>query len=375
MPPGYPTRSRTFACPCSIKSKYREKQKEVPMFQKKRTRLLVLAALALILSTLACGEEVSPTLVGQVTTEPSGDEQPVATKEPDATEAPAEEPTQPAPTNYQVGDIISMGDVVMVVLGWENPAGDDFSKPDEGNVFVAVELILVNQSDSSISVSSMLQMELKDDTHQRYDVDFTASMAIEESSPDGEISPGERVRGKVGFQVPEDAAGLVFVFDADVWGTGKVFVELGPEPVSVEPPAELPGEKAQTMYAIGDVIEIGDLTLSVNEVTYPSGDSFNKPDEGYKFVVVDVTIKNKSSEAVSVSSMLQMSLKDDAGQGYDVDLMASAASGGSTPDGEIAPGETIRGQVGFEVPDDTTGLVFVFDADVWGFGKVFVALS
>ena len=62
------------------------------MFQKKRSRLLVLAALALILATSACGEEVSPTLVGQVTTEPSREEQATATTEP-----PVEEPTG-APT-------------------------------------------------------------------------------------------------------------------------------------------------------------------------------------------------------------------------------------------------------------------------------------
>ncbi len=344
------------------------------MYQKKRSRLVVLAVLVLILVTLACGEEDSPTLVGQVTTEPLGEGQVTATAEPGQPESPAEEPTQAAPTTYQVGDIISMGDVIMVVLGWDNPPGDDFSKPDEGNVFVSVDLILVNQSDSSISVSSMLQMGLKDDTHQLYDVDFTASMAIDESSPDGEIAPGERIRGKVGFQVPEDATGLIFVFDADVWGTGKVFVELGPEPISVDPPADLPGEQVQTMFAVGDIIEIGDLTITVNEVTNPPGDSFNKPDEGKVFVVVDVTIQNRGSEAASISSLLQMSLKDDTGQVYDLDLMASAASGGTAPDGEIAPGETIRGQVGFQVPEDATGLVFVFDADVWGFGKVFVTL-
>ncbi len=356
------------------------------MFQKKQAQLLLLAVLMLFLVMLACGEEVSPTLVGQVTSEPSSEEEAITSEEPSGEgdvmvatepstiESPAEEPMEAAPTNYQVGDIISMGDIVMVVLGWDNPPGGDFTKPDEGNVFVGVELILVNQSDSSTSISSLLQMELKDDTYQRYDVDFTASMAIDGSSPDGEISPGERVRGKVGFQVPEDATGLVFVFDADIWGTGKVFVELGPEPVSVEPPGDLPGEQTQAMFAVGDVIEIGELTLTINEVTNPPGDSFNKPDEGNLFVVVDITIQNQDSEAASVSSMLQMSLKDDTGQVYDLDLMASVAAGGKTPDGEIAPGETIRGQVGFQVPVEATGLVFVFDADVWGSGKVFVAL-
>lgn len=41
------------------------------MFQRKQTQLLALAALVLLAATLACGGSVSPTLVGQVTTEPS----------------------------------------------------------------------------------------------------------------------------------------------------------------------------------------------------------------------------------------------------------------------------------------------------------------
>lgn len=182
------------------------------------------------------------------------------------------------------------------------------------------------------------------------------------------------MRGKVGFQVPQDATGLVFVFDAEVFGTGKVFVELGSEPIAVEPPAELAGEQEQATFAVGDIVEIGDLTLVVNEVTSPAGDDFNKPDAGNKFVVVDVTLQNKGSETRAISSMLQMHLKDATGQRYDLDLMASVASGGTTPDGEIAAGEKIRGQVGFQIPEDAQGLVFVFDADVFGYGKVLVAL-
>ena len=107
---------------------------------------------------------------------------------------------------------------------------------------------------------------------------------------------------------------------------------------------------------------------------YPAGDQFNQPNAGFKFLVVDITIENLSATAISVSTLLQMSVKDSSSQKYDVDLMASVASGGTTPDGELAPGEKLRGQVGFQVPANATGLVFVFDADVWGSGKVFIAL-
>lgn len=332
----------------------------------KRNFVSFLALAVLLLASLACGSSTSPTLV--------------ATSAPpvDSGSQPQEQPTQAlAPVtqqNYKVGDVVSIGDHVLVVLGWENVQPSDFSKPDAGKKFVAVELLLVNNSQSAMSVSTLLQMSMKDDTGQKYDVDFMASTAIGGASVDGELAPGEKVRGKVGFQVAENATGLQFVFDASVWGTGKVFVDLGAEPVTVEPPASIAGETSQQTYNVGDVIAMGTTNITVNEVLYPAGDQFNKPNAGFKFLVVDITIENKSTTAISVSTLLQMSVKDSGGQKFDVDLMASVASGGSSPDGEIAPGEKLRGQVGFQVPENATGLVFVFDADVWGSGKVFVAL-
>jgi hypothetical protein len=322
----------------------------------------------LLLVSLACGSSTSPSLVAtSAPQENSGSQE----------EQPApEQPTQAPVTqqNYKVGDVVSIGDNVLLILGWENVPPDDFSTPDEGKKFVAVELLIVNNSQSAMSVSTMLQMSMKDDTGQKYDTDFMASMAIDGSSLDGELSAGEKIRGKVGFQIAENAQGLQFVFDDSVFGTGKVFVDLGAEPVKVEPPVELLGETTQQTYNVGDVVAMGTTMLTVNEVQYPAGDDFNKPNDGFKFLVVDLTLENQSTEAISVSTLLQMSVKDASSQQYDVDLMASMASGGSSPDGELAPGEKLRGQVGFQVPVDATGLVFVFDADFWGTGKVFVAL-
>ena len=144
-------------------------------------------------------------------------------------------------------------------------------------------------------------------------------------------------------------------------------------PIEPPPPAQTTPIALQT-YNIGDVIQIGSLILTVNGVTNPPGDQFNQPSTGKKFVVVDLTIENKGTTSISVSSLLQMSLKDSTGQKYDVDLMASVASGGSTPDGEIVVGDKLRGQVGFQVPTDATGLMFVFDADIFAAGKIFVNL-
>jgi len=327
------------------------------------------ALAVLMFVSLACGSNVSPTLVATSAppVESSSQEQEQVTQ-------PTQMPTSVAIQTYKIGDVVAIGDHVLVVLGWENVPPDDFSKPDAGKKFVAVEMLIVNNSQSALSVSTFLQMSMKDDTGQKYDTDFMASTAINSGSVDGELAPGEKVRGKVGFQIPENAQGLQFVFDASVWGTGKVFVDLGAEPITVDPPTNIAGETTQQTFNIGDVIAMGTTNLTVNEVQYPAGDQYNKPNDGFKFLVVDLTIENQGATAITVSTFLQMSLKDASGQNYDVDFGASMASGGSSPDGEISPGEKLRGQVGFQVPENVTDLVFVFDADVWGTGKVFVTL-
>ena len=130
-------------------------------------------------------------------------------------------------------------------------------------------------------------MTLKDETAQSYDVDLMAEVALDSSGVDGELSPGEKVRGKVGFQVPVDFQDLEFVFDESFWGTGKVFVNLGSEPVSVEPPAEMAGENEQQIFQIGDTVTIGDSLLIVLGWEELSGDDFTQPDEGNKFIGVD----------------------------------------------------------------------------------------
>ncbi len=332
--------------------------------RKKWVPLFVLAMF--ILLTLACGSTETPTLV--------------ATSEPQEQSVSQEQSTQAATStpvlqqSYNVGDMVTINDYVLIVLGWENVPASDFANPDEGKKFIAVELLIVNNGQSPKSLSTLLQMSMKDDTGQKYDVDFTALMAIDGGSIDGELTTGEKVRGKVGFQVPDNAQGFQFVFDASIFGSGKVFVDLGAEPISVEPPASVTGEGSQLTFNIGELIEMGTTLLTVNEVTNPVGDQFNKPDVGNKFLVVDLTIENKGATSLALSTLLQMSLKDSSGRKYAVDFMASAASGGSSPDGEVSPGEKLRGQVGFQVPENADGLVFVFDADVWGAGKVFVAV-
>jgi hypothetical protein len=282
-------------------------------------------------------------------------------------------PSTATPQVYAVGDVIQMGDVALSVLGWSQPEGTQIAKPEAGKRFVGVELLVLNQGERAANLSTQAQMSLKDNEERRYTVDLMAGMALGGAAPEGELAPGETVRGPIGFQVPSDAGGLTFVFDGGLFTSGKAFIALGDEPVAVEPPAALAGT-APAAAAVGEPITVGDLTITVNGVSAPEGSQFAKPAEGSRFLVVDLSVTNNGGQAANISTMLQMKLKDAAGRLYNLDLMATTAEGGAAPEGELAPGETVRGPVGFQVPSDASGLLFVFDGNVFGAGKTFVAL-
>jgi len=141
-----------------------------------------------------------------------------------------------------------------------------------------------------------------------------------------------------------------------------------PQPASSASQATLPGT-----YGIGDAFSLGDVTVTVNSAEMVEGGSFNTPDPGMKFLAVDISMENKGNEAIGVGRFMPK-LKDSTGQLYSIDLMATTAAG-TIPSGDIVPGEVMRGQYGFEVPEEATGLVLTFDLGMYNLGKAFIELE
>ena len=276
---------------------------------------------------------------------------------------------------YNVGDIISINDTILVVLGWDQPPGGDFNPPDEGKEYLVVDLMIANQGQKSFNISPPFQMTLKDSSGQKYNINGKANIASGSNTPGGEINPGEVIRGKVGFHIPEGQSNFIFVYEANLIGLGEVSVNLGNTPVAMEPPTNLNLINQQKVFLIGDLVEISGLAIQVLQVSYPSGTEIVKPKEGYKFAAVDVHLENQGDTVQEVTSIVQMYLKDSTGQKYSFHLGAQSVIDQGLPDDELQPGEKIRGQIGFQVPSDVQGLIFVFDAEIFGFGKVFISLE
>jgi len=276
---------------------------------------------------------------------------------------------------YEVGDIISIDNAVLVVLGWDQPPGGDFNPPDEGKKYLVVDLMIANQGDRSFNSSPVFQMTLKSPSGQKYNINGKANIASGSNTPNGEVNPGEVIRGKVGFHVPEDLTNFTFVYEANLMGIGEVSVNLGPTPVAMDPPSDLNLAHRQEIFSVGEQIEISGLVIQVLSVSYPAGTDLIKPKEGYKFVSIDVQIENQGESVQEITSIVQMYLKDNTGEKFTFHLGAQSIIDSGLPDDELQPGERVRGQIGFQVPTDTVNLIFVFDAEVFGFGKVFIALD
>lgn len=113
-------------------------------------------------------------------------------------------------------------------------------------------------------------------------------------------------------------------------------------------------------YAVGDIVKVGDIQIVINEVKEISGTDFFMPNEGNRFIIIDVTMENLGTEDHAASSLMEYTLKDDTGQEYSESVSAEVASGGKSPGGTILPGDKLRGQIGYEIPISATGFVLTY---------------
>lgn len=114
-------------------------------------------------------------------------------------------------------------------------------------------------------------------------------------------------------------------------------------------------------FKIGDQVQAGTWIVTVHGVTnpYTPSDQFMTPSAGNKFVVVDVEVKNTDSKTQTLSSLLSFTLKDSENRTYD-ESIAVDTGGPKTPEGDFAAGDSQRGNVAFEVPQNAARLSFVF---------------
>lgn len=108
----------------------------------------------------------------------------------------------------------------ITLIGYKESKGSYYAKPENGNIFVLVELEIANKSKEEIAVSSILSFDAYCDG---YTCNYSFSAIMNASNQmDGSIAPGKRMRGQIGFEVPVDWKELEVHYSPDVWSSKKV---------------------------------------------------------------------------------------------------------------------------------------------------------
>lgn len=111
--------------------------------------------------------------------------------------------------------------------------------------------------------------------------------------------------------------------------------------------------------SVGEPVKCGNgLILTVHSKHFSEGDTYTHAQEGFTFVVLDLSFENAGSETEAVSSALEMTVKDADGKEYNATYITSEEP--LLAEGDIVPGETVRGNIAFKVPENAKGLVFKF---------------
>ena len=77
---------------------------------------------------------------------------------------------------------------------------------------------------------------------------------------------------------------------------------LGPRPRAIEPPALIPGETRPTIFAAGEPVQTGDVELLLHGAQSLTEGLPVRPDSGFRFVVLDLSVKNLSTGGIEIDS-------------------------------------------------------------------------
>lgn len=130
------------------------------------------------------------------------------------------------PKIFNVGDTVELEKFKITVNKVYEVKGNDFAKPAEGNMFLAVDCTVENISDKPQSISSIMMFKVVDQDGRKCEYSLLGQAAAKAGQLDGEIASGRKLTGVYVVEVPKDKTGLELVFDSSLLSTGQVIVKL-----------------------------------------------------------------------------------------------------------------------------------------------------
>lgn len=157
---------------------------------------------------------------------------------------------------------------------------------------------------------------------------------------------------------------VVEQFDSDFFGGSDEIDLFGGDDDETATPLP-PGE-------IGDTIAANGYELTVNSYQNPYAppDDFFEPEPGQQWILFDVSITNVSEEDVDYGT-LDFTVRDSDDFSYDTTYVGEERG---LSFGSLRPGETVRGEVGFELPVDAHPDLLIYEPGFFGETRIDIEL-
>lgn len=342
----------------------------MPTVKSYRKYFLILALLALILTSLACAES-TPTDEPKISTATSEQQEIVEPEQPEEeiVEEPAEQsadvptalPTDTLEPEPQfLGDVTEDFGYLLSAVNVEDPAKPGmFYTPESGKKLVAVEIIVGVSSGDPLSVNP-LGTELLDSEGFSYQAELGG---VDNQLATVDISTGEKVKGWVAFSIPEEATPSSIKYSIELFGDTEIKANLEQPPegheantsaLSIVPP--------EPDLKLGDTYEQFGYSLTAMGIEDPATPGMiYDPRTGHKLVAVDIIVSNESGESHTVNPLNSV-LVDSNGYVYTTELGGRDDQIATL---DISSGEKVRGWVSFTIPEEASPYIVKYLVDMF----------
>lgn len=114
-------------------------------------------------------------------------------------------------------------------------------------------------------------------------------------------------------------------------------------------------------YKVGEIVKINDISVKIDKMKRSNGNKTSKPDEGFEYIIVTITVKNESKSKISYGDDFQ--LQDAKGQINDPAITMIDANH-TFKSGDLAPKGVVTGTMTFIARKGAKGLSLNYNWDV-----------
>lgn len=122
---------------------------------------------------------------------------------------------------FHQGETAEYRNVQVTLYDVKESSGSQYNTPSDGNVFVLAGFEIANNSDDELAISSLLSFSAYQDGYAT-NLSLTALIESDGEQLDGSIAPGKKMKGYIGYEIPNTYEELEIHVQPSVWSDKKI---------------------------------------------------------------------------------------------------------------------------------------------------------